>query len=63
MIRVGKQLPFNTFAVYAGCTLVEVVSGVSREAAHKWAQKTYGSEAYVFENVQSRDITWEVARL
>ncbi|MEC0328758.1 hypothetical protein P4H42_03855 [Paenibacillus macerans] len=62
MVRVGKQLPYNTFAVYVVCTLVEVVSGVSRQEAYDWARRTYGPEAYVMENVQTRDITWEVRR-
>lgn len=63
MVRVGKQLPYNTFAVYVVCNLVEVVTGVSRNDALVWAKRTYGPEAYVMEHVQARDVAWEVERL
>lgn len=47
MIRVGKPLAPNTFVIYVGTEIVDVVYAKSR--AH----------AYVMENVQARDITWD----
>lgn len=57
MIRVGKPMAPNTFAVYIGSALVEVVFASSNRQAYEWAQRNYGAEAYVMENVQARDIT------
>lgn len=56
MIRVGKPMAPNTFAVYAGGTLVDVVYASSIRQAYEWAQRNYGGSAYVMENVQARDI-------
>lgn len=61
MIRVGKPMAPGTFVVYVGISIVDVVYARSREQAAEWAHKNYGSAAYVFENVQARDITWEVS--
>lgn len=57
MIRVGKPMAHNTFAVYEGARLVEVVYASSTRQAYEWAQRNYGAAAYVMENVQARDIT------
>jgi len=59
MIRVGKMMASGTYAIYVGTTLTEVVYASSRIHANVWAKKTYGSAAYVMENVQALDITWE----
>ncbi|MNV69408.1 hypothetical protein D3C71_1623150 [compost metagenome] len=59
MIRVGKQMAPGTFVVYVGTAIVEVVYATSRKQASEWAYRNYGEAAYVFENVQARDITWE----
>ncbi|WP_348623072.1 hypothetical protein ABFT51_17875 [Paenibacillus peoriae] len=58
MIRVGKPMAQNTFVVYVGTEIREVVSAKSRNQAGEWAQRKYGSQAYVFENVHALDITW-----
>lgn len=59
MIRVGKPMAPNTYAVYVSPTrLVEVVYARDRQHAFEWARQTYGPDAYVMENVQARDITW-----
>jgi hypothetical protein len=47
----------NTFVVYVGTRIVEVVYTNSPRQAYEWAQRNFGAEAYVFENVQARDIT------
>lgn len=60
MIRVGKSLAPNTYAIYVGAKLVDVVCGVTHRKAYDWAQKEYGSAAYTMETVQARDIAWEV---
>jgi|GEM_PF-6825676 len=60
MVRVGKQLPPGTYVIYVGTRIMDVVYSGSRQLAHEWAQQEYGEGAYVFENVQARDITWEV---
>jgi hypothetical protein len=57
MIRVGKPMAHNTYAIYVGATLTEVVYANSQRQAYYWAVKTYGSTAYAMENVQARDIT------
>jgi hypothetical protein len=57
MIRVGKPMAHNTFAVYVEARLVEVVYALSSRQAYEWAQRNYGDTAYVMENVQARDIT------
>lgn len=59
MIRIGKPMAHNTFAVYIGNTIIEVVYANSRQQADEWAKRNYGARAYVFENVQARDITRE----
>ncbi|KOS00440.1 hypothetical protein [Paenibacillus polymyxa] len=58
MIRVGKPMAQNTFVVYVGTEIKEVVYAESRSQAGEWAQRKYGSNAYIFENVQALDITW-----
>ncbi|MBE3649140.1 hypothetical protein [Paenibacillus polymyxa] len=57
MIRVGKPMAQNTFVVYVGTEIKEVVYAESRGQAGEWAQRKYGSQAYVFENVHALDIT------
>lgn len=57
MICVGKPMAPNTFVVYVGTRIVEVVYASSKRQAYEWAQRNHGAEAYVFENVQARDIT------
>lgn len=60
MIRVGKPMAPGVFVVYVGTQIVEVVYAAGRAQAGEWARKNFGPDAYVFENVQARDITWEV---
>ncbi|MHA7962821.1 hypothetical protein ACX93W_01665 [Paenibacillus sp. CAU 1782] len=60
MIRVGKELPHNTFAVYInGTQLVEVVFARTEAQAYEWARENYGPGAYTMRNVQARDITYK----
>ncbi|MFK4304289.1 hypothetical protein ABH892_004429 [Paenibacillus sp. RC254] len=58
MIRVGKPMAPGTFVVYVGTEIKEVVYAESRRQAGEWAQRKYGPQAYIFENVQALDITW-----
>lgn len=58
MIRVGKPMANNTYVVYLRNEIKEVVYALSRVHAYEWARQNYGSEAYIMENVQARDITW-----
>ncbi|GIQ64891.1 hypothetical protein PACILC2_34590 [Paenibacillus cisolokensis] len=60
MIRIGRPLAHNTFAVYVnGTQLVEIIYARSRQQAYEWARRTYGDGAYIMMNVQARDITLE----
>jgi hypothetical protein len=57
MYIVGKPMAHNTFVVYVGTKIVEVVYATSYQQAYEWAKRNYGEQAYVFENVQALDIT------
>jgi len=58
-VRVGKPLAPRTFAVYIVNELVELIYASSRESANRWAQNKYGNEAYIMENAQALDVTYE----
>lgn len=53
MIRVGKPMAPNTFVIYVGTRIVQVVYANSRGQTYEWAQRNHGEAAYVFENVQA----------
>ncbi|WP_018755149.1 hypothetical protein [Paenibacillus terrigena] len=61
MIRMGKPMAHNTFVIYVGTRIVEVVYANSFQQALAWARSEYGYEVYIMENIQVRDITWEVS--
>lgn len=57
--RVGRPLPYGTFAVYDGNNdIVEVVTGCTRQEANAWAEINVGPGAYVMENPQALDLRY-----